>query len=1100
MNTQDNNTGFYSNISKIVNFFRRSPGSGFLFCVCDNEALIREINRLIKDKFDIKIRDIYLISENLDDFIQRIGEAAATKPDGIIISNLDELIDLSKGQVVRRVNFARETLIELDVPLMFWLSENSISQFSNKAPDLFLRRDRSVISFSNQAIEDELNGVKAAIAAQERLHGYVPDDVLKTTLTILRDQLEGLKNMVSFFKGSGAIAVGDGSVAAGAGGVAIGGDIHGNLIVTADSPQFYGEIPPGEAVRTSEEALQIYRRVIFNAERYLPLRGVELGAADPTSGRQRMDLAKVYVDLSTKSNVPIEVEGSRRKKGVDAPEVREMRPLGALEVAAKHRHMVLLGNPGSGKSTFVNHLALCLAGCKLEPHASWEKDIPDWPKDEVDIIPIPVVLRDFGRSPYTRKQKAEANHLWTFIVRRLKAQKLVFATRPLEQSLEEGRAIVLLDGLDEIANTDQRKFLRDAVAAFAERYPKIRVIVTCRVLSYQDPDWQLAEFPVFELAPFDEDRINQFVEAWYTELGRLGEIKTMEESKTLSGRLKEAVRRPDLWSLALNPLLLTVMALVHTHKGRLPEARSLLYEDSLDILLWRWDQIKAGGEKSFPRMQELLLNAERSEVDLKRLLWRLAFNAHRETGGATDETLADVKEWQLSRTLAELHPDRNMDWAYQMINTIKLRAGMLIEREPGVYTFPHRTFQEYLAGSHLSTWANFAREASKLVEEGVLWREVVLFAVGRLVYLSGDYDKPLALVGELCPSKPDDRDIAWRKAWMAGDVLLEIGLNRIQESTLGKDLLFRVRDRLAGLLASGHLEPGERAAAGNTLSRLGDPRFRPDTWYLTDEPLLGFVEIQEGPFLMGSDKEQDQDAYEDESPRHTVHLPSYYISRYPVNVAQFRAFIQQSGYQPQGSWEQYGEFENHPVVSVTWYDAVEYCQWLTKKFKVWEGMPEPISSTIRDQGWQVRLPTEAEWENAARGTDGRRFPWGDAPASTDKANYGDTGIGSTSAVGCFPGGGSPYGCQDMAGNVWEWTHTLWETDIAKKTFKYPYNLDDGRENESAGSKSMRVLRGGSFYDPVRSLRCAYRFRLSPDLRDRDIGFRVVVAPGFSSDL
>jgi hypothetical protein len=320
-----------------------------------------------------------------------------------------------------------------------------------------------------------------------------------------------------------------------------------------------------------------------------------------------------------------------------------------------------------------------------------------------------------------------------------------------------------------------------------------------------------------------------------------------------------------------------------------------------------------------------------------------------------------------------------------------------------------------LAADHLAAHHEFARQAWQLVGTGPLWREVVLLAVGQLIYLIKGRDMAIALIGNLCPRDPLDTPKGWWQAWMAGDALLETGPNRARDDPHGAELADRVVARLVALLRGGHLSPVERAAAGNTLARLGDPRFRSDAWYLPDEPLLGFVEIPQGPFMMGSDKERDPEAIDHEREQHEVTLAGSYISRYPVTAAQFRAFIEDSGFQLEQDDSMRG-VPNHPVVHITWDDARRYCDWLTEQLRAWEDTPEPLASLVRQEGWCVTLPSEAEWEKAAREADGRMYPWGDEP-DAHRANYADTGIDTTSAVGCFPGGASPYGIEDLSGNV-----------------------------------------------------------------------------------
>ena len=231
-----------------------------------------------------------------------------------------------------------------------------------------------------------------------------------------------------------------------------------------------------------------------------------------------------------------------------------------------------------------------------------------------------------------------------------------------------------------------------------------------------------------------------------------------------------------------------------------------------------------------------------------------------------------------------------------------------------------------------------------------------------------------------------------------------------------------------------------------------------------------WVTIPAGEFLMGSDKTKDMQAYADETPQHTLHLPEYRIARVPVMVAQFAAFVKATGFQTAASLDAEKK-ANHPVTNVSWHDAVAFCQWAG-----------------------VRLPTEAEWEKAARGTDGRIWPWGDQPPTDKLCNFNMT-VGDTTSVGRYLGGDSPYGALDMAGNVSEWTSSLWGKERDKPKFGYPYAATDGRENLSAPDTVLRVLRGGSFRNDARGVRCAYRVRNDPLYRLGRISFRVV-SPGF----
>jgi len=246
---------------------------------------------------------------------------------------------------------------------------------------------------------------------------------------------------------------------------------------------------------------------------------------------------------------------------------------------------------------------------------------------------------------------------------------------------------------------------------------------------------------------------------------------------------------------------------------------------------------------------------------------------------------------------------------------------------------------------------------------------------------------------------------------------------------------------------------------------------KPEIPHLPFEPET--VLVPAGVFLMGS---HQADAPAHETPQHEVELKAYRIGKYPVTNAQYAEFIKQT---KQAAPQKSGWFGksppkdklNHPVVGVSWYDAAAYCAWLSEQ-----------------TGRKYRLPTEAEWEKAARGTDGRSYPWGEEWDST-RCNCSASG---TMPVDAYPSGQSPYGCLDMLGNVWEWTTTLWGSDWKVAEFSYPYRPDDGREDIKAGASLHRLFRGGSFEDEAALLRCSLRRWYAPDHADKTRGFRVAL--------
>ena len=238
-----------------------------------------------------------------------------------------------------------------------------------------------------------------------------------------------------------------------------------------------------------------------------------------------------------------------------------------------------------------------------------------------------------------------------------------------------------------------------------------------------------------------------------------------------------------------------------------------------------------------------------------------------------------------------------------------------------------------------------------------------------------------------------------------------------------------------------------------------------------------FVEIPAGPFIMGADPAVDSRAFDNEkwsasASEGTVDVPAFYMARHEVTVAQYAAFVNATR-APVDANALAGQ-PTHPVTFVTWPNALAYGRWLES---VIAKAPGAAGDRVR-AGWRVTLPTEAQWEKAARGTDRRAYPWGNQPRR-DRANYEGTG---TTPVGQFACPECAYGLSDMSGNVWEWTSSPYQP--------YPYDPSDDRANLDADA--LWVMRGGHYADPARQVRTSTRGAADPGARRAFIGFRVAL--------
>jgi formylglycine-generating enzyme required for sulfatase activity len=783
-------------------------------------------------------------------------------------------------------------------------------------------------------------------------------------------------------EGDGGLAQGDRAMAAGAGSILIRGD-H-NVIVQ------------GENVRDKELAYLdgLLAQYAYWQDHYTPLAGIA-EVREAVQDGPRLDLPMPFV--------PREFERLVEHGYGPRTEVRR-EPVADLRTAIRdHRRVILLGDPGSGKTTTLWQLTYAYAeAAKADPRA-----------------PLPVFVR---LGDYT----TEASF----------ADYLSRQLGPLAPYVEPYRAsrrlILLLDGLNEMPQASYAERVARIQEAL-DRYVGETVVVTCRPLDYVV---KLKRLQKIEVAPLDEDRIQTFLHQY---LGKTAGARLLERMRT---------RHPSLLAMGRNPYLLLMTAQVYVGAGaRLPTNRAQMFGAFVNTLL----------DRERERHPARWIAADRQKDALAALAY--AMQAERGRGTTVERGWAEAR---LDGAISVGDPGAVLYLA---------TSASLLDGDEASVRFYHQLLQEYFA----------AREMKRRVADGEAFAQY--WPPDRWWEPSGWEETAILMLGMAANADSLAGRLAKANPMVAARCLTE------GDPDVGQKAREGVLEAVIGAMHDESVPPEARARAGRLLAELGDPR--PGVGVREDGvPDIQWCEVPAGPFLMGS-LEDDSRAYDREKPQHELTLPTYYVSRYPVTVAQFRVFVEETGYEVDE--RSLDDPDNHPVRYVSWHDAMAYCQWLTQYLLDGKGVSEPLRTLVQDERYRVRVPSEAEWEKAARGTDGRRYPWGADPDS-NRANYGDTGIGDISAVGCFPGGVSPYGVEDLSGNVWEWTRSLWGEGWGELTFTYPYDPADGREDASAGNDVYRVLRGGAFFDYPNYARCAYRSGNNPGYRADARGFRVVVSP------
>ncbi len=737
-----------------------------------------------------------------------------------------------------------------------------------------------------------------------------------------------------------------------------------------------------------------------------------------------------------------------------------------LQQALSSRRTLIVGDPGAGKSTFLDRVANLCCRKLLDGEGV---DLPDGPCFPI-LVKIPRLL-EFMAANASKHWTPGQPHTPCWLAQRCGGLATEFNqgldTAFFHGLLTRGEAIVLLDGLDEASNAADRERIRDWLHNVSAAYEKCRFVVTTRPPGGRDVPG-LADFTAIHIAPLAKPAIETFFDRWSHALYRNDTARAATAVAELRGAYGS---RAEIRKLAQNAVMLTALAALHHNRRRLPEQRAELYES---IIGW----LASSREDSPGRVKP-----ERCVA----LLQNVALAMQNHQGGRKEQ----VPRHEAARAIRDSwHGQSDNDAqaeAEGFLDAEEHGSGIIVKRGNNV-AFWHLTFQEFLAARALAAQDEVrgALLRSDRIHQPE-WREVIRLLAGVLhghgpERVNGMFADVLSTLGDRACLEAKARS-----AGLLGAAARDLASMDFRPRNATYDKIMREVLGVFDADLARDIDIGVAIAAAEALGQAGDPRFADPLAPLRDASHAHWAPIPAGQFWMGAQPDEPggrnhdpvsrgQDSSWSEGPVHRVTVDAYRIGTHPVTVGEYARFIDEVESsvgigQPLG-WEEQLSHLSRPVVGVTWDDATAYGDWAT--------------AICRQAGGtgQIRLATEAEWEYAARGASGRRFPWGDEDAEPTLLNCAGSGIVTPTPVGLYPLGATPEGVCDLAGNVWEWCQDRWRRG-------YVGSHGDGTAQQDREGHGQRVLRGGGWGFEAWFCRSAHRNRMMSSCRSLFIGFRVV---------